>query len=435
MSVIEFANVSKRFTLQMDRPRSFQDMLLHVLRRRRSGQEEEVFWALKDVSFTLQAGEMVGLMGSNGAGKSTCLKLLARILVPTSGEVHVSGRVSSLLELGAGFHPELTGRENVFLHGSVMGLRRRQVIQRFDEIVAFAELERFIDMPVKFYSSGMYVRLAFSAAVHVDPEILLVDEVLAVGDQAFQNKCLDRIRELKARGVTVVLVSHNLDVIRNLCDRAIWLDGGTLYEDGVTDAVAARYLEQVYEKEEAAARAARPATPSPASGLIATPDGLEASLMRDCSRFGTREAEIIDVRFLDGQGEDRLLLTTGEPMTVVIRYRAHVRVDAPQFGLAIHSSSGVHICGPNSGFGGLDIPAIEGEGEVRYTIPCLPLLAGTFLVTVTVRDRTGAHAYDHQALAYKFIVQPGAIAERYGVIYIPASWEHLGYQSVEASDA
>lgn len=474
MSVIEMQRVSKRFRLEPDRPRSFQDLLVGLTRLRKGVRRSELFWALRDVSFSAKGGETLGIIGENGSGKSTCLKLLTRILEPTTGSVEVHGRVSALLELGAGFHPELTGRENLFLYGSVLGLKRRDLARRFDDVVAFAELERFIDIPVKFYSSGMYVRLAFAAAINVNPEVLLVDEVLAVGDLSFQNKCLDRIHELESLGVTIVFVSHSLDSVRNLCDRALWLDGGILREDGPTDLVIARYLQHVHEKEEAEALAERAAeraaaqdslaratkvetlaqskepateetlaepsaaqvgepraslasgsTDEPSSAKAASaPDSHEDPMARYRQRWGSREAEIVDVRFLDREGHERLILTTGEPMTVALRYKTRVRIEHPMFGLAMHRNDGLHINGPNNILASFDIPAIEGHGEVRYTVDVLPLLEGTYYLTVALYDTSGTHAYDHHALSYTFRVQNGNVAERYGAFYLPAHWAH-----------
>lgn len=438
MAIIRVKNVCKCFQLRTDRPRSFQELLVNALRPRASFPEKssETFWALRDVSFEVQPGEALGIVGSNGSGKSTCLKLLTRILEPTTGTIEVNGRVSALLELGAGFHPDLTGRENIFLNGSVLGLSRREMAACLDDIVAFAELERFIDIPVKFYSSGMYVRLAFATAIHVKPDVLLVDEVLAVGDQSFQGKCLDYIYSLRARGVTIVFVSHSLDIVRNLCERALWLDEGKLCADGPADVVVGRYLQHVYEKEEAAALAMREAertqkaaneTGSDCQEPQQAPPSPEENdpMARYRSRWGTREAEITDVRFLDHDGRERLLLTTGEPMTIAIRYKAHKRIEHPMFGLAIHRNDGLHINGPNNILANFDIPFIEGEGEVRYVVDVLPLLEGTYCLTVAIYDTSGTHAYDHQALCYRFRVRQGINLERYGVIYIPARWEHL----------
>ena len=227
MPVLSFAHVSKRFTVDHDRARSFQELMLRMLHRSGSHVPHESFWAVSDVSFEIEAGETIGLVGNNGSGKSTCLKLMTRILTPTRGQVQTRGRISGLIELGAGFHPELSGRDNIYLNGALMGLKRRDIERRFDEIVAFSELERFIDAQLKFYSSGMAMRLGFAIAVSVDADILLVDEVLAVGDQAFQAKCLIKIGEIMKEGVTIVFVSHDLDMVRSLCQRAIVARSGT----------------------------------------------------------------------------------------------------------------------------------------------------------------------------------------------------------------
>jgi len=448
MSVIELRHVAKRFCLQHDRARSFQELALNAFRRRQGDRQREEFWALRDVSFSVARGEALGIIGPNGTGKSTCLKLITRILEPTSGTVSVEGRVSALLELGSGFHPELSGRENIYLYGSVLGLRRQEMARRFDHIVAFSELERFIDIPVKFYSSGMYVRLAFATAINVNADVLLIDEVLAVGDQAFQTRCLDRILELKRRGVTIVFVSHSLDAVRSLCDRAIWLDDGLLRADGLTDEVVSEYLSAVYQEREAADLAARdaastataysdPSRPAPAepsaggasageTPMATQEEAEEGDIMAPHRRrWGTGEARILDVRFLDAAGDDRLLLATGEPATIVIRYRAERQIERPMFGLAIHRADGLHVTGPNTVFAGYDLAAIEGEGEMRYHIEALPLLAGTYYLSASICDHSGACAYDYASLEYRFRVQPGAIAERYGAVHIPARWEHV----------
>jgi len=458
MPAIDVAHVSKRFFLQPDRPRSFQELLVGVFKYKPRSSTKETLWALRDLTFAVGTGETLGIIGSNGSGKSTCLKLLTHILEPTIGRISVQGRVSALLELGAGFHPELTGRENIFLHGSVLGLSRREMASRLDDIVTFAELERFIDVPVKLYSSGMYVRLAFATAINVSPDVLLIDEVLAVGDQNFQEKCLERIHAIKARGVTIVFVSHSLDAIRSMCDRTIWLDKGVMREDGLTDVVIAQYLRYVHEKEEreaiaeqesrhkaqrASTRDNEEVTPGgkEAVGDSQTPDHSEEPddadpMARYRNRWGSREAEIVDVSFLDREGQAHLLFATGEPMTIVMHYRASKRMERPMFGLAIHRSDGLQINGPNNNFSKFEIPYISGEGEVRYKIDVLPLLEGTYYLTVALYDEGGSHAYDHQALNYVFKVHRGDIRERYGTVYVPATWEHLPYHGgSEKSDS
>ncbi len=238
-AAIQFENVSKCFFLRHRRVYSFQETFVNLLRANRNRREP--FWALRDVSFAVQQGETLGIIGTNGSGKSTVLKLISRIIEPTTGRITVSGRLSALLELGAGFHPDLTGRENIYLNGSILGLGRREMKRKFDDIVAFADLGQFIDMPVRSYSSGMHMRLGFAVAIHVDPEILLVDEVLAVGDEAFQAKCFRKIEELQQQGLTIVLVSHDLGEVKRLCNRAVWLADGELKALGPSEVVTAQY--------------------------------------------------------------------------------------------------------------------------------------------------------------------------------------------------
>lgn len=249
MKAMSFSGVSKLFTVEHDRARSFQELMLRMFRQNGRRVPHESFWAVSDLSFAIEPGESVAIVGNNGSGKSTCLKLMMRILTPTRGKVDVQGRVSGLLELGAGFHPELSGRDNIYLNGALMGLKRREIERRFDEIVAFAELERFIDAQLKFYSSGMAMRLGFSIAVSVDADILLVDEVLAVGDQSFQAKCYSKIDEIMKQGVTIVLVSHDLNAVRALCKRALWLERGRLQADGEAGKVVEAYVARVHAEE------------------------------------------------------------------------------------------------------------------------------------------------------------------------------------------
>lgn len=240
-AVIKLEGVSKKFILRHEKVRSFQQTVVDLLTRRNGTREE--FWALKDVTFEVNKGDAVGVIGRNGSGKSTILKLMTRILTPTSGSVYMNGKVSALIELGAGFHPDLTGRENIYLNGSILGIGRKEMDRKFDEILSFAELERFIDTPVKHYSSGMYMRLGFSVAMSVDPDILIVDEILSVGDEAFQRKCLERVRSLQQRGMTLILVSHSLPVIEQICSRVIWLDEGRVRRMGSVAEVLAEYRE------------------------------------------------------------------------------------------------------------------------------------------------------------------------------------------------
>lgn len=416
-NAISFDNVSKKFILPQERRSTSARTWLERYRQRRGWHDE--FWALRDVSFELANNETLGIMGVNGSGKSTVLKLMVSILQPTHGSVRTHGRIAALLELGAGFHPDLSGRDNVYLNGSVLGISRKGIDRIFDEIVNFAELDRFIDVPVKYYSSGMYLRLGFSIAIHVKPDILIIDETLAVGDQAFQAKCIGRIREVIKNGVTLVLVSHSVEDIRDLCQRAIWMQDGRIRADGPADAVVAEYLGAVIRKE--------------------AQDMHESQSVHDASqttqnenRWGTRDVEISQVEFLDQQQRPTHEYMTGEPFTARIHYVAHQLIERPNFGVAIYSPQGFHINGPNTEFSGHHIESIEGVGYVDYVVPSLPLLNGNYLFSATIYDRDGVHAYDHQHLRYQFTVLPGGVAERYGALYIASTWLH---RSTEAKIA
>jgi len=403
---IEFKDVSKCFDVRHEGPLSFQ-ALLHNLLRLRVRQPKQTHWVLRDVSFAVERGQMLGIVGVNGSGKSTTLKLASRIIEPTMGEVKVDGRVSALLELGAGFHPDLTGRENVYLNGSIFGLTRAEINRKFDEIVQFADLELSIDMPVRYYSSGMYMRLGFSIAVHAEPDILLVDEVLAVGDYAFQAKCLRRVEQLRRQGTTILFVSHDMDTIKEMCDRAIWLDDGGVCADGAPDVVVEQYL----------------------AGFSAEDQEIVEGRRRRIrgQRWGTKEIELVDVRFLDGQGRERSSFVTGEPFRVQMSYVAHKRIANPVFGMAFHSGEGAWINGSNTMTSGQDIDWVEGSGRVTYCVDSLPLLKGSYLFTAVVYDhsRSIPRAYDHLDKAFLVQVQPSEqIRETLGMMYIPCRWEH-----------
>jgi lipopolysaccharide transport system ATP-binding protein len=394
---IEFEHVAKRFALQRHRPRSLQDLTLRLLRRP-PGPGREVFWALSDATFAIGTGETVALVGSNGAGKSTVLKLVSRIIDPTAGRIEVNGRVGALLELGTGFHPDLTGRENIFLNGAILGLGRAQIQHRMDDIIGFAELDRFIDVPVKNYSSGMYVRLGFSVAVHTDPEILLVDEVLAVGDASFQRRCLERIDSLRQAGVTILFVSHDLNAVRRLCQRAIWLENGQVVSDGNPEAVIREYSLYSYQH----------------NGAHVEPN--------EICWHGSGEVTFERVRLLDSHGQARDYFDHGEQLRIEMRYRAHCPLEKPVFGIAIHRTDGTHITGPNTQFAEFDIPRIAGEGIVSYTIPALPLLEGTYCVSVAVVDWDDTRTFDYHDRLYRFRVLPWD-GERYGMVSLNGKWD------------
>ncbi len=409
-NAIEFENVSKRFRMDRSRPRSFQEALVAAFRRTAVVPSEHEFWALKNVSFEVPRGATVGLIGPNGSGKSTSLKLISRIIDATSGLVTVDGRVTALLELGAGFHPELSGRDNIFLNGALMGMSRRDINRKVDDIIEFSEISDFIDVPVRLYSSGMYVRLGFAVAVHLDPEILLVDEVLAVGDAAFQHKCMTRIGELRRSGITIVLVSHDLGTVQALCERAVWFDRNNVQVVGNSTDVAMAYLNRVAEEEEAR------------SGQT---EERQPSRVARGNRWGTRRVEITDVELLDASGGKRRVFVTGAEMTIRARYTAHNRIADPIFGVGIHHANGAHVGGPNTAFADVPIAAIEGSGQFEYRIPALPLLEGSYMISVSCHSRDDTEMYDFHDRAYELQVFPGKSKERYGLFALGGEW-HVG---------
>ncbi len=403
--MVLFSDVSKRFILRHERHRSFQEAFVNIWNRRNRTREE--FWAVRNVTFQIGESGTFGLIGENGSGKSTALKLITRIIEPTSGKVRVQGKVAALLELGAGFHQDLTGRENIFLNGSILGMSANQMKNRFEEIVEFSELARFIDTPVKHYSSGMYARLGFAVAISIDPDILVIDEVLSVGDEAFQRKCIDKIREIKDGGKSIILVSHNLQIVKDLCAEAIWLEAGAERAQGPSHKVVDQYLEWANRKNKARLEGVH---------------GKERADAEDSRRWGTREVEITRVEFLDSAGLPETVFDTGDSMLVRMHYRAKQRVEKPVFGIAIHRADNLHINGPNTKTSDYPIDGVEGEGVVEYLVPSLPFLEGSYRLSTAVYDYSCIHPYDHHDRMYTFTVQPKTMKERNGFLHIPCQW-------------
>ena len=394
------ADAAKKFRLYRDRRTNLKEAV--TAWRRRSRHED--FWALRGVSLTIPRGSTYGLIGPNGSGKSTLLKLIAGIHRPTSGTITSHGRISAMLELGAGFHPELSGRDNVYLNGAILGMTRRQISEAMDAIVEFSGLGDFVDAPVKVYSSGMYVRLGFSIAVNLDPEILIVDEIVAVGDEEFQRRCFDHLYELRRRGVTIVFVSHSLPLVQTLCDRAAWLDHGRLRAEGAARDVVDAYLAEVNQAE---------------SRRL---EGSDAARSSDAGRRGTGEVRVSRVEFLDRAGRPRPVAVTGEPLTVRIRYEVRSPVDDPVFGLAFHHESGVHLAGPNSQVGGVAMGTLDTDGHVDYVLDPMPFTAGVYVVTAAVVDSTLLHVYDYRDRAFELHVQPGRGTEAPGLVVLGGRW-------------
>jgi ABC-type polysaccharide/polyol phosphate transport system ATPase subunit len=388
--IIEVRDVSKRFRLQQQRGETTIKAL--VVDALRGHGKRRDFWALRDVSLAVQSGETVGIIGANGAGKSTLLSLISQTSLPTSGTITTRGKISSLLELGAGFHPDLTGRENVFLYGAIMGLSHRQMEERFDKIVAFAELAEWIDEPVKHYSSGMYVRLAFSVAVEVDPDILIIDEVLAVGDASFQRKCIARIDAFKKAGKTLLVVSHDLNTIHTISDQLILMEKGKIIAAGDPDAVVAEYQWLSRESAQTA----------------------------ETKEWGTGEVKIKAARFLDPDGNETQELVRGRPLRICIDYEAPGRIEKPVFGFAIQTTSGILVYGNNTQIEEFEIPFIEGEGTIILDFGRLDLLSGAYLFSFSV------HSQDHQTNYHRLDnALPITVRSerRYeGVCHMPVLW-------------
>src|SRR5918994_901038 len=380
MNAIEVRGVRKTYR-RYSRRRQFATLKSALLSGSflRDLAADELFDALKGVSFDVGAGKTFGIIGRNGSGKSTMLKLIAGIGRPTTGTVQVRGRVSALIELGAGFHPEISGRENVYINGMMLGLSKREIARRFDDIVAFAELEDFIDAPVKTYSSGMYMRLGFAVAINVDPDVLLVDEVLAVGDEAFTHKCFDKLAEFRQRGRTVLLVTHALDLVTRFCDEALWLDGGVVRDQGDPKRVVDAYLMDVSRAEnEAMAREtvslevpAHNEDPDVAGAGLQTgphPDEPADMFKATPGRWGTREAEIVGVELLGPDGAAAHVFQSGEPVDVRLRVRAHQPLTDFVFGIGIFNADGVCCYGTNTAIEGAVPGALSGTAAVTFHV-------------------------------------------------------------------
>ena len=362
--IIRVENVSKRFVLHKEK-----SLKERVLKGGRSGHTED-FWALRDVDLSIPAGTTVGLMGSNGSGKSTLLKVIGSIIQPTTGTVVRRGRLAALLELGAGFHPDLTGRENVFLNASILGLSRKQTAQFFDAIVAFSGIEQFIDTQVKFYSSGMYVRLAFAVSVHVDPDVLLVDEVLAVGDEPFQRKCMDRIRQFQHEGRTIILVTHGLDAVADICDRAVVLEHGRIELDG--DPVAAlRHLRADFE-------------------VTRQEDIIQ---QREQSVEEVAAARVVGVALRDSAGSPTSMIEPGADLFVDVDLKIDGRVDDPVLGIGIDSMTGQVIFGTNTKLMGLKLPPLSGRTRHSFRLPAVCLGEGQYMMHAAIARDGGVELH------------------------------------------
>lgn len=389
---LEVDHVTKTFRLHHDKASSLKQLLAGRARTR-----YDVFTAVDDVTFDVKEGEVFGVIGQNGSGKSTLLKCMAGILQPNSGSVRVHKRMSALLELGAGFHPELSGRDNVFLNAAILGMTRKDIALRFDEIVEFSGLESFIDAPVKTYSSGMYVRLAFAVAINVDPRLLIIDEILAVGDVTFQQRCLEKFVDFRNEGRTIILVTHAMNTVKDMCDRAIWLTHGKVTGEGDPSDLVDSYTESMLGERER---------------------GADGSFRR-----GSGEVQVTSVELLVGDNPDPVKrFRTGDDVRIRMHYRCERSVPRPVVAFAIESLGGATVTAPCSRDGGQVPEMLSGEGTIEVSLHDVSLLPGTYDLHTAITDFNRAHVYDNLHLALRFDVMSGRPYETGGLVTVRPVW-------------
>ncbi len=373
MNVIEFNNVSKKFK-KGEKFNSLRDAIPRLFGNG-NGLKREEFWALKDVSFEVKKGDVLGVIGPNGAGKSTILKLLSGIMVPNKGTMNIVGRLSALIEVAAGFHNELTGRENIYLNGTILGMTRKEIDSKIDQIIEFSGISEFIDTPVKRYSSGMYSRLGFSVAAHMDPDILLVDEVLSVGDISFQAKCAEKMRELLKCGATILIVSHNLTLIQSLCKRVILLNRGEISKQGTPEEVIPYYENIVYKQREEEVKK-----------KISTQDYYVKANHEELIR-------ISDVTICNGQLQKKENFEVGESITIEVDYEAKKSIESPIFSLEIIRADGVLCCSSNTKENGFKLNNVDGKGRIKINLGDIGLASGIYVAKISILDREMVHPY------------------------------------------
>ncbi|MFH1641723.1 MAG: ABC transporter ATP-binding protein [Nanoarchaeota archaeon] len=405
--VIKVGNVSKKFSRTL-KGSMFYGMMdignnMLGLSSRSERLRKNEFWAMQDVSFEIKKGESLGLIGPNGSGKTTLLKMLNGIFWPDKGKISVRGKMGALIGVGAGFHPLLTGRENIYINGAILGMNKREINKKFDSIVEFADIGNFLDAPVKHYSSGMYIRLGFAVAVHCEPDILLVDEVLAVGDMNFQSKCIDKMEEMSQKGVTRIFVSHDLLAVTRICEKALYLKDGKMKRYGDVIPVIEEYKKDVLQ------------------------DMKEKAPHKHHVRYGTGELEIKNVELRDKNDERTTKFKRGEPFKLKIFFQAHKEVKKPIFVIKFFTEEGVLVSAPNTRDHKVAKDTITGSGELEYSISALPLNIGRYLITVAIWDDAGYLPHDVHEKLYDLTVEDddssNAIKEQLGFVHIPAQWE------------
>ena len=414
---IEVHGLAKRYILG-ERVESGQlrEHLVKLLKFGRAAKQPDILWALRDLSFEVPEGQVVGIIGRNGAGKSTLLKILSRITHPTSGSVRVRGRVASLLEVGTGFHEELTGRENVYLNGSILGMKRREIDRHFDAIVEFSGLEQFIDTPIKRFSSGMRLRLGFAVAAHLDPDVLIVDEVLAVGDAGFQKKCIATMADLRSGGRTVLFVSHNMAAVENLCSRGIWIDKGQLRMDGGSKEVIKAYL-----------------------STYASDDAKNAELGVE-GRIGSGEIRYTDIELLAPDGSASPVIQSGDALTLRLHFLAEEPILQPHFGLRLYTSMGTLITETSTWLHGVTIPSLTpGDGYVDLELDALNLIPSRYMMSLSINGGADGKLMDGEVHAFLDVEPSGAYStirpldSRFGIVYFGQRWDVSGAIKTQAS--
>jgi lipopolysaccharide transport system ATP-binding protein len=421
-AVIILDHVSKLFQLPVEKRKTlFEEVSARI--RGRHGYMK--LWALKNINLLVRKGEFIGIIGPNGSGKSTLLKIIARIMPPTQGKLLVKGKIVPFLELGVGFQDDLTARENIYLYSALMGLTRSQVNEKMEKIISFAGLKEFAETPLKDFSDGMKVRLAFSTAIATDGDTYLVDEVLAVGDMDFQRKCYKVFADFKKKGKTIIFVSHNLAAVEKFCDRVVLLDKGRVVSEGKPEkAIKAYYQLTGFDKDNGSDK-----NNNHEEALAKVKELKEHELKEEANKIisrrkGSREIEITKVSFIGKDGKEKKTFQTRRPFKIIIAYDAKKRIREPMFGIGFFDSKGVYLIGPNTIFSGYKISSVYGKGVVVYELDSLPFLPGEYFVSVAVHNKQETKCYDFHDKLYKIRIAKGGTNEKYGLIELPCKWMH-----------
>lgn len=413
-NVIEVKNITKKFKVYLDKGHTLKEKTL--FRNRRKYEERNV---LNGISFEVKKGEAVGLIGHNGCGKSTTLKLLTKIMYPDSGTIEMKGRVSSLIELGAGFHPDMSGRDNIYTNASIFGLTKKEIDARLDDIIAFSELEEFIDNPVRTYSSGMYMRLAFSVAINVDADILLIDEILAVGDAAFQAKCFNKLREIKSHGTTIVIVSHSMSQIEQICNRSIWIHDGLIKEEGKPRIVDPHYMEYMSEKAAGCNMKKAEGDKKRELEIEKVEKEKKKETVENKKRWGSKEVIMESVRVVDVDGKEQNEFYNTQPFSILIEYKANKIVDDAVIGVAIYRDDQTYIYGSNTLIDYSEPTKLNTRGEIRLNIERLPVIAGNYTMDLAFHKPDGFN-YDFWR-EVRLITIKNNVSE-VGIVSVPHNW-------------